>query len=307
MNLSSVFIMKTTWSSSPIVRSWFSSIIDITQSIHPHLFSWTHKGIWWPHPVAQSAHFSKTDTPLPAPDYNSTAQVLPFWQAQVYQAMLFALHTNYSEGTAPVTSDDLHVVLDSGCTCAISFDWHDFVGLICLVQFVELKGITSRLQVEGIRTVNWMFLNDDGSCVTILLTCLYVLAAPSQLLLPQQLSDQDDTCRTNGTWIGFGKDALIFYQGHCIQFTYHKASNLLIMKLAPGITCYQAFQCSVTDSSTPNAQQIDNLSPASCKLLHLHHQLGHKGFTELQKWATEGKNGILSDVTSCPVPMCCAC
>ena len=93
--------------------------------------------------------------------------------------MLFTLHTDYSEGTAPVPSDDLLVVLDSGCTCTISFDKHDFVGPIHPVQFIKLKGITSSLQVEGIGTVNWTFLSDNGSHVTISLTCLYVPAASS--------------------------------------------------------------------------------------------------------------------------------
>ena len=81
--------------------------------------------------------------------------------------MLFALHTDYSEGTAPVTLDDLLIVLDSGCTCTISFDKHDFVGPIHSVKFVELKGIASGLQVEGIGTVNWTFLSDNGSHVTV--------------------------------------------------------------------------------------------------------------------------------------------
>ena len=102
-------------------------------------------------------------------------------------------------------------------------------------------------------------------------------------------------------------DALVFYQGHCLRFPYHDTSNLPIAKLAPGISCYQAFQSFIPDSSTSDSQQIDNLSPASCKLLHLHHRLGHKGFTELQKWAAEGKNGIPSDVANCQVPLCRAC
>ena len=93
--------------------------------------------------------------------------------------MLFALHTYYSEKTAPVTSNDLLVVLDSGCTCAISFDQHDFVGSICLAQFIKLEGIASGLQVKGIGTANWMLLNDNGTHVTVSLTCLYVLAASS--------------------------------------------------------------------------------------------------------------------------------
>ena len=61
--------------------------------------------------------------------------------------MLFALHNDFSEGTAAITSDDFMVVLDSGCTCAISFNKKDFVDSICPVQFVELKGIASSLSI----------------------------------------------------------------------------------------------------------------------------------------------------------------
>ena len=129
--------------------------------------------------VSQSIPSTKMDIPIPAPDFNPSAQVLSFQQAKDYRVMLFALHTNYSEGTAPVTLDDLLVVLDSGCTCAISFDKQDFVGLIHPVQFVELKGITSGLQVKGIGTVDWTFLSNNGPHVPISLTCLYVLAATS--------------------------------------------------------------------------------------------------------------------------------
>ena len=132
--------------------------------------------------------------------------------------------------------------------------------------------------------------------------------ASLHLLPPQQLSDCHDTSQANGACIGFGNDALLaFYQGHCIHFSYHEASNLPIAKLAPGIACYQAFQCSITNSSNTESHHIDNLSPTSCQLLHLHHCLGHKGFTELQKSAAKGINGIPGDVVNCLVPMCHVC
>lgn len=160
---------------------------------------------------------------------------------------------------------------------------------------------------KGSELFNWTFLDESGNRVTVSLTGLYVPAASSRLLPPQQLSVRDDTCQANGAWIGFGKDALVFYQGHCIRFPYHTASNLPIGKLAPGISRYQAFQCSITHSSPPVAQSTDNLSSASRKLLRLHHRLGHKGFTEIQRWAAEGTHNIPSDVAGCPVPMCRAC
>jgi hypothetical protein len=73
------------------------------------------------------------------------------------------------------------------------------------------------------------------------LTCLYVPDAPTHLLPPQQLSDHKNASQANGSWIGFGEHALVFYEGHCIRFPYHEASNLPIAKLAPESTKYQAF------------------------------------------------------------------
>jgi hypothetical protein len=106
--------------------------------------------------------------------------------------MLFALHSDFAKGTTSITSDDMLIVLDSGCTCAITFDKSDFVGPIRPVQDVELKGISSGLQVAGIGQVIWTFLNEHNHCVQIPLTCLYVPDATTRLLPPQQLSKHAD-------------------------------------------------------------------------------------------------------------------
>ena len=71
------------------------------------------------------------------------------------------------------------VVLDSGCTCAISFDKKDFVDSIHPVQFVELKDIASGLSVQGVGQAHWTFLNEHGQHVTLPITCLYVPEAPT--------------------------------------------------------------------------------------------------------------------------------
>jgi hypothetical protein len=119
--------------------------------------------------------------------FNQHANSLPYHQAAEIRAMLFALHSDFAEGTAPLTSDDMLVVLDSGCTWAISFDKSDFVGPIRPVQKVELQGISSGLQVKGIGQVQWTFLNEFGHRTNVLLTCLYVPDATARLLPPQQL------------------------------------------------------------------------------------------------------------------------
>ena len=128
-----IYKMKMTWNSSPIIRSWYASVLDITCSIRPHLFAQTRKGIRHPTPISHSAHFCKEDIPIPAPDFNPSATSLSFHQAKDVCTMLFALHNDFSEGTTAITSDDFMVVLDSGCTCAISFNKDNFVGPIHLV------------------------------------------------------------------------------------------------------------------------------------------------------------------------------
>jgi hypothetical protein len=139
--------MKTTWSTSPILRSWYGSIVELTKAARPRLFLRTNKGVRWPHPASFTAHPRKADIPILAPVLNQNAHPLPPCHTAEIRAMLFALQSDFSEGTAPITSNDMLVILDSSCTCAISFDKNDFVGPICQVQNVQLQGISSGLQV----------------------------------------------------------------------------------------------------------------------------------------------------------------
>jgi hypothetical protein len=138
--------------------------------------------------------------------------------------MLIALHSDFTEGTAPITWDDMRVILDSGCTCAITFDKSDFIGPIHPVQDIELMGISSGLQVTGVGQVCWTFLHEHSHRVHILLTCLYVPDVTTHLLPPQQLSEKHDAITANGSWIGYGDAALIFHEGKCIKFAYINGS-----------------------------------------------------------------------------------
>jgi hypothetical protein len=302
--------MKTSWGTSSILWSWYGSVVELTKAARPRLFMRTNKGIRRPKPLSYTNRPRKDHIPILAPVFNASASPLPHSHAANIRAMLTALHSDYSEGTAPLTSDDLLVVLDSGCTCAITFDRSDFVGPIRPFQNVELQGISSGLQVTGVGQVVWTFLDEFGERTTVQLTCLYVPDATTRLLPPQQLSASDTASKANGSWIGFGKDAFIFYEGKCIKFPYRDGSNLPAAKLAPGISKFKAFQAVCAPVSSPSASnnnRNDNLSAASRKLLRIHHRLGHRGFGELQKWAAAGLNEMPPDIATCPVPVCRAC
>ena len=180
--------MKTTWNTSPILRSWYGSIVELTKAARPRLFLRTNKGVRRPNPTPFTARPRKMDISILAPVLNRHAHPLPPCHAAEIRAMLFALQSDFSEGTAPITSDDMLVILDSGCTCAISFDKNDFVGPIRPVQNVQLQGISSGLQVQGVGQVKWTFLNEFHQRIDVFLTCLYVPDATTRLLPPQQLS-----------------------------------------------------------------------------------------------------------------------
>ena len=98
--------MKTTWNSSSIIQSWYACILNITHSIRPHLFTRTCKSIRHPTLISHTARFCKEDIPIPAPDYNLTATSILFQQAKDTHALLFALHNDFSEGPAAITSDN---------------------------------------------------------------------------------------------------------------------------------------------------------------------------------------------------------
>jgi hypothetical protein len=142
--------MKTTWGTSQILCSWYGSVVELTKTAHPHLFMQTNKGIRHLTPQSYTNRPLKTSIPILTPVFNDSTSPLPPHQAAKLRAMLFALHSDYSEGTVPLTSDDLLVVLDSGCTCAITFNKSDFIDTIRPVQNVELQGISSGLQVKGV-------------------------------------------------------------------------------------------------------------------------------------------------------------
>jgi hypothetical protein len=77
-------------------------------------------------------------------------------------------------------------------------------------------------------------------------------------LMPPRIFFCHNNCpnerQANGSWLGYGGATLVFYEGQCIKFPYHEGSNLLVAKLALGITKFQAF-FGTTDAQSTHTQQ----------------------------------------------------
>lgn len=99
---------------------------------------------------------------------------------------LIALLTDSnSPSFTSITSNDLAIVLDSGCTIVMTPDSSDFIDRTYKTQFHNVGGIGSGLTTSGIDHVNWNLTDIKGMPVVLTLTCLHVPTLLCQLFPPQ--------------------------------------------------------------------------------------------------------------------------
>jgi hypothetical protein len=151
------------------------------------------------------------------PDYNPTAKVDLDYGTAIH-VLLFKMKANFDSPYSHITSDDLLVVLDSGCSIAITPDNGDFIHGTYLPQEHDTKGIGSGLNSSDMGKVDWKLIDINGTTVTIRLTCLHVPAIPCCLLPPQQVALQGNSTLPEGTWIGCGKLAKVLSQAMSSNF-----------------------------------------------------------------------------------------
>lgn len=106
--------------------------------------------------------------PLHPSDHNNTTR-----KAQLI--LLAAFQSSYPDTTTPMTPDLVPIIIDTGATVTITPFKTDFISHIQPVQTTRIQGIASGLQVEGIGTVRYNFINHAGDHQTLLLShCLYI-------------------------------------------------------------------------------------------------------------------------------------
>jgi hypothetical protein len=163
--------------------------------------------------------------------------------------------------------------------------------------------------------VSWKLKDIDGHIVDVNVQAIYVPACPFRLLSPQQLSRAPKMIKHNGAWVGGGSTAKVFYQGHCIEFSFDQTSQLPIAKTKPGSMKFAAFamRChGCTSNASPrllNAKLNSNLTAIQAKLLLAHNKLNHVAFDRIKGWAAQGKFGLDPALARCRMNglVCAAC
>ena len=170
---------------------------------------------------------------------------------------LLALQSSGDFEQESITSDDVLVLVDSGCSIAASPDLEDFdPGSYVPAENVQLKGITSGLSVHGIGYVTWTFDDTNNVPVPIRLRCIHVPGLPYRLFPPQQITALDEQGKkTNTTMIG-NESANMLYNDHIIVFPYDSRSRLPMKKTSSGASRFQVY-CGVLE-------QLDGNTTLSC-------------------------------------------
>jgi hypothetical protein len=219
--------------------------------------------------------------------------------------------------------DVFEIILDTGCTFAISPHREDFV------DYVEgglgsVNTVGGTTQVVGYGVVNWQIISESGEETVIRVPCHHVPASKVRLLSPQ------DYCAFHGfdrSRDHFGGNSSYFWLhlSHSktrFQCPIDSRSNLPVAlgrrpppndsaSSPPGqCNCHSCNSLGFTVADETN----QNLTPAQKELLSWHWKLGHLGFDHLQRLMRAPSDESLACIptrfpttSTCTPPKCTAC
>ena len=153
--------------------------------------------------------------------------------------------------------------------------------MILLGRFGRLQATNScrvsprALRIEGVGTVHWSFIGDNGDQVTLITPALYVPAAKARILSPQRLFQTDNT--KDGKFVVRGKlSHLDMPNAPSILIAHDGDNHLPIMDaVRPSAAEPMVNMCVTADAN-------ENLTAAQKHLLRWHYRFGHRSLRNIQ-------------------------
>ncbi|MGH7974568.1 MAG: GAG-pre-integrase domain-containing protein, partial [bacterium] len=193
------------------------------------------------------------------------------------------------------------VIFDTGSTKTVSPNKLDFLGDIRAPPIkTVLKGISKGLPVEGIGTVQWNFIDDDGKACHIRTEAYYVPEISLRLFSPQSALQWNQY--TNGSYNIKANDSVFNWDDHRMTIRYHPLSNLPITS---GFHDQSVSQLASSLHTCVTDDINQNLKTNQKMLLKWHFRLGHIGFESLQWLAMRGF--LPKTIAKCDRPNCASC
>ena len=213
---------------------------------------------------------------------------------------------------ASLKDDLISAIWDTGATMTVTFCKNDFIdGVRPTDQPLVIGGLANGLHVEGEGQVQWSFLSDEGTFITLQTKAYYVPSAGQRLISPQyvaqerhrehpdrieKLLDLDHACvRVN------------FPEQGTLTVPYDKASNLPV---SYAFQADQADHCLAELNLCVTEESNQNLSYSQKELMQWHFRLGHLNFRAVQAILKSGALGHTPGAKAasrCAHPKCASC
>jgi hypothetical protein len=243
-----------------------------------------------------------------------------------------ALRSTLSDDDA----DAFMIILDTGCSFAMTFDLNDFIGPPVYQDWGEIKTAASTsLPMAALGVIRWRVMTEKGEPYNLQIPGFYVPGLTNRLLSPQ------DYCTYHGLKgpTEFGGNGSSFWMNLCdrtsrLVCSVDPKSHIPVALAYPSTQkpcdCQQCVDCQVGSANVASMfdPSNENLSATQKQLLLDHCRLGHFSMAHIKSlYKNNVEIDVLNDVVdcsdsrsgepclpcshrgiqSCNAPMCAAC
>ena len=127
-------------------------------------------------------------------------------------------------------ADLLPIVIDSGASCSLTPNKHDFIGDIRPATIHELCGLSNTTKVLGVGTVEWTIRDVFGAIRTLQTEAYYVPEATIRLFSPQTYFHEQ---QKGQLVLDHSSTMLSLADGSTLVFPYNSQNNLPLMLPSP--------------------------------------------------------------------------
>ena len=221
-------------------------------------------------------------------------------------------------------SPTVPVILDTGCSFAVTFSTADFVGEPIYQDWGSITTANGSAKIVALGMVEWTVMLANGQRFPLRVPCHLVPDCTHRLLSPQ------DYCRYHQlptSTSQFGGDSTHMWLNlkdapaplTCpVDPRSHLPVFLAEPKQADGCACSSCHTCFVAGSFNVLGPHNANLTPAQKALLFDHQRLGHVHMAHLQRLYTpfpldtphQGEpclRAVPRSITTCEPPSCASC
>ena len=182
-------------------------------------------------------------------------------------------------------ADLLPIVIDSGASCSLTPNKHDFIGDICPATINELRGLSNTTKVLGVGTVEWTIRDVFGAVRTLKTEAYHVPEANIRLFSPQTYFHEQ---QKGQLVLNHSSTTLSLADGSTLVFPYNSQNNLPLMLPSPShnVNVDRAFDdaCVLGDGFSARTflsvadETNQNLTVSQKELLIWHWKLGHANY-----------------------------